>query len=136
MLTLDALETVREHWAIDLRKHVPPHLYHVIGPDPDDVRIEGGVVQLAEGKPVGHDRSSLWMAVRQDVGRVQELRVLSQTTDGAPHAVGLEYSRPKGSLVHAFLDQPDGIATQASVSRPEERAGPKTLDVIGTNGEG
>jgi hypothetical protein len=136
LLALDALESVGEHRAIDLGEHVTPHLHHMVGPDPDDVRVEGGVVQLAEGKPVGHDSSSLWMAVRQDVGCVEELRVLSQTTDGASHAVGLKHSRPKTGLVHAFLYQPDRIATKAGVRGPEERPCPETLDVVGANGEG
>jgi len=45
------------------------------------VAVEGGVMEFAQRKAVGNHRLSLWIVVRQNVGRVQQFPVVKQVTE-------------------------------------------------------
>ena len=47
--TVKALEAVDEHRAVLLLENVAPHLDDAVGSDPEEVLVESGVVQLAQG---------------------------------------------------------------------------------------
>ena len=68
---VESLETVLEHRAINLLEHVQTDFDLVVGPDTKNVRVEGGVVQLAERHPVGNHRMPLGVTIGQDVSRLE-----------------------------------------------------------------
>jgi hypothetical protein len=73
--TLEPLKPVLEHWPVRLPQNIQPKIYHEIRADAEDVSIEGRVVKQAERYSVGHDRLASWIAVGQDVGRLEQLQV-------------------------------------------------------------
>lgn len=50
--TVQRLQSVFEHRAIDFRKHVPSNLDHIVGPHAHDAVIEGCVVNFAQRQTV------------------------------------------------------------------------------------
>jgi hypothetical protein len=64
---LKTLQPMQQHRPVDFLQHVEAHGDLEIRRDADDVRIEGGVVELAEREAVGNDRLTPRVAVRQDV---------------------------------------------------------------------
>jgi hypothetical protein len=57
-----------KHGAIGLGEDVLPDLQYQVRPDPEDVSVEGRVVEGAEGGAVRHDRLPAGVIVRDDVG--------------------------------------------------------------------
>ncbi len=55
----EALEAVNQHRAVLLLEDRSAHLDHQVGSDPEEVLIEGRVVELAEGEIVGDGCSPL-----------------------------------------------------------------------------
>ena len=68
--TVMLLKAVGQHRSIRLCEDVATDLDQVVGPYAEDVGIEGGVMDLAEREPIGHDRLTLHMGVGQDVRRI------------------------------------------------------------------
>jgi len=70
---VQSLQSVREHGAIILIPHVLPDFDCIVGPDSEEIGIESGMVQLAQGKAVRHDRLPARFSIGDDMGRVQKL---------------------------------------------------------------
>lgn len=83
---MQALEPVAQHGAVGLAPDVGPHLDPVVGPDADEVPVEGRVVQLAQGEPVVDHGLAAGLPVRDDVGGVEQLLV-AQPAEAALAAV-------------------------------------------------
>ena len=84
--------TIRRHCRIQtirLREHGPADLHAGVGPDGQQVRVVRGVVQPAQREPVAHHRRAALLGVRDDVRRVEQLRV-AQPAQRALPAVGLQ----------------------------------------------
>ena len=64
------LESVLEHWPIDLVEQPLVDPNHEARGDPQEVPIEGGVVDLAQGHSVGHDGLATFLTVTDDVSGV------------------------------------------------------------------
>ena len=56
-----------QHRPVDLLQHVEPQVHRVVGPDAEDVGVEGSVVELAERQAVGDDCLPSWVSVWQDM---------------------------------------------------------------------
>jgi hypothetical protein len=69
---------VLEHRPVDLLQHVEAHRDLEVGRDADDVGVERGVMQLAEREAVGNHRLAERVAIREDVGGLQQLVTRSQ----------------------------------------------------------
>jgi hypothetical protein len=60
-----------QHWAVDLAEYVAADFDDQIGADAEDVVVEGGVMDLAQGEAVRDYRPAQRMEVRQDVRSVE-----------------------------------------------------------------
>ncbi len=96
------LQTMLEHGTVLFVQHVPSQLDDQVRPNPDDVAIEGRMMQLAEGNPVRNDREPARIGVGDDVGRLEKLR-MTQSADGASPLVGFENPLPERPLVQSLL---------------------------------
>ncbi len=85
-LLVHLLQAVAKHRPVDLAKHVGADLDHEVWPDPDDIAVECGVVDLADGHAVRHYRLTVGSPVRDDVGRVEQLDV-AKAAQGTLRAV-------------------------------------------------
>ncbi len=63
---------VSQHRPVGLLQHVTSHLRHPVGSHPHDVGVVGGMVDLAEGQPVG-DLMGPALGIGDDVGGIQQL---------------------------------------------------------------
>ena len=79
---LEALQAMLEHRPVDLLQHVEAHRDLEVGRDADDVGVERGVMQRAEREAVGNYRLAGRVAIREDVGGLQQL-VMAESADGA-----------------------------------------------------
>src|SRR3712207_7268935 len=52
-----------------------------VGPDAEDVPVVGGMVDLAKGQAVGHDRQTTLIGVANDVCGVEQLRSEEHTSE-------------------------------------------------------
>jgi hypothetical protein len=74
-----------------------------IGVDPDQVVVEGDVVDLRQDDAVGDDRlAEQLVGVRHDVGRVQQM-IVRQVADRAPVIMDGEHAVPDDAAVTATV---------------------------------
>ena len=97
---MESSEAMLQHRAIRLTEEAGAQIDGQIGTDPEDVPVERGVMERAEGEAVGDDRFPAWVAVRQDMGGVEEF-ASPEATDRAAVLVGVE-----DTLAEALLVQP------------------------------
>lgn len=90
-----------EHGAIDLMQHLEADLDDENGTDPDDVAIEGWMMELAQRQTVGNGWLSQRVTVGQDVRRVKEL-VVPEPADCAGLVIGAYNSLAELRLVKAM----------------------------------
>jgi hypothetical protein len=95
---MEPLEAVNQHGAIFLVEDVLAHLDNQIGSDPDEVLVEGSVVELAEGQAVRDHRGSERVHIRHDVRCIEKLLML-EPTERASLAIRAQHPQPKGTLV-------------------------------------
>ncbi|MCX5797005.1 MAG: hypothetical protein NTY77_16050 [Elusimicrobia bacterium] len=82
------------------------------------------MMKVAQGQAVGDDGLASGVAVRKDVGGVEELLV-AQSADGALFLIGFEDALAEGSLVDALLDfGGDVVAAQGDLARGGGVVGP------------
>ena len=101
-LGVEALEAVAEHGAVFFDEDVQADLDDVVGGNTQEVAVEGGVVEFAEGQTVFDRGDPLGIAIGEDVGGVEELGV-AQATGWKSRATGqswdgLELMRPMGPM--------------------------------------
>ena len=87
-LPIESLQAVEQHRAVDLLQQPTLHFDHMIGPNAHQTGVEGSMMEFAQRQAVRHNGLSSRVAVRQDVRRIQELRMVVQTADRAANAVG------------------------------------------------
>ena len=73
-----------QHGSVLFEENLRSYLDDEIGTDPEDVRVKGRVMKLAEGETVGHDWQTERMAVGEDVRRVEEPGVLEVADTARP----------------------------------------------------
>jgi hypothetical protein len=106
----DRLQALLEQRAIVELQQPLGDVDALIGVDPNQMVVEGGMVDLGKGDAVGDDRlTERLMGVGHDVGGVEEV-IIRQVADGAAMVVGGEHAVPEGRLVQPLLDQGEGIA--------------------------
>ncbi len=49
---IEILQAMSKHWPVDFIEDVPPYFDDQVGANPDDVAVEGSVVELAQGQTV------------------------------------------------------------------------------------
>ncbi len=70
-LIVEVLKTVHEHRSVAFGQNVAPYLNDEIRPEPYEVLVEGSMMELAQGKAVGHDGGTQRIDIRHDVGGVE-----------------------------------------------------------------
>ena len=70
-LAVMCLEPMQEHGSVDFLQEAPVDRNDIVGPDPQYISVVGSVVDLAQGQTVRHDRFSVRVRIRDDMGRVQ-----------------------------------------------------------------
>jgi|GEM_PF-6772131 len=65
-----------QHGAVDLSKNIAPYVYSVVWGNPDDILIVCRVMDFAETEAILNHRFTKLVDVRDDMCRVQKLRVL------------------------------------------------------------
>lgn len=71
LVSLELLEAMTEHRAVDLLQDVLAHFDNQVRTDADNMTVERGVVQLAQRQPIRDERLAFWMAVGKDMGGIQ-----------------------------------------------------------------
>ena len=93
---MEPLQAVDQHRAVGLLEHVSAHLDLIIRPDRQQVRIEGGMMQRAEGDAVRHRRRAKRFTVANDVSGLQEL-IVPETNRSRNDAGTLRSTRSRNS---------------------------------------
>ena len=100
-----------EHGTVAFLENLPADVNRVFRANPQDVGVVGGVVDLAEGETVLHDRCASNIVVGNDVGRIQELG-MRQPTHRASAPVRGDDDVSKGTLVEALPGLRPCVAAQ------------------------
>lgn len=103
---MEPLQTMHQHRPVSLGKDIRPYLDDKIGPDADQVLIEGRMVELAERESVLHDGETERVGVRDDVSGVEQ-RLPLEAAERAALLVGTQYAYTERALVQA-LSRRDG----------------------------
>jgi hypothetical protein len=69
------LKAMEEHGTIFLHQNVLPHFHDKVGSYPEEVPIEGGVVDLAKRESARDLRLTARVLVRENVSRIQQFLV-------------------------------------------------------------
>lgn len=128
------LKTVTQHRAIDFYEDVGSDLDDVVGTDPEDVGVEGCVMDLAEREAVRHDRIATVVTVSEDVRSVEQLYV-SDLTDGAALAVRAQDALAERSLVEAHHGEARDVGASRLVDHGDWEVRSQEVDVLACDGE-
>jgi hypothetical protein len=83
-----SLQSVQEHGAVLFVEDIAPDLDHQVGPDTDDVIVEGRVVQLAKGEAIADSRLAERIGIAHDVCGIKELSVPQPAHRALPTVCG------------------------------------------------
>src|SRR5882724_9396737 len=95
------LQPMLQHWAVVLFEDVLSDFDDQVRTNADNIGVEGGVMQLAEGQAVADPGFTFRMAVGEDVRGVEKLHV-AQSANGAV-AVSANDAHPKALLMKSAL---------------------------------
>ena len=131
---MELLEAVAEHGAVVLEQHAAVDLDDQVGSESDDVGVLRGVVNLAQREPVRHDGLTLRVTIREDVRRVEELRV-TKPTDRTARAVRGEHPVPELVLMQALDNLPGHVLTARGVTDTRRERGVDVGRVVDRDAE-
>ena len=119
----DLLQAVTQHRAVDLFQNVAPDLDDTVRPYAKNVRVERGMVELAEGESVRNDRLAARVPIGEDVRGFEKLAVTQPADrtrltiraplapDYLPHAYAQRITR-RSTDIAAAIRQPDRRRSQ------------------------
>lgn len=110
---MEGLNGVLDGGTVGLAEDVRADLHDVIGPQTDEVVVEGLLVKIAEGQAVGNDRLTLRLGIRHDMGRIKK-SLMAQPAEGALTAVGFEDPLAEGVLMQADTGQAGDVGAMAA----------------------
>ena len=87
-----------KHRAILFAEDVAADFDDQVWTDSKDLAVECCMVQRAQRQTIRDHRNSAWMAIGQNMRRVQQF-AMAQATNAAGFAVGEQYTLAKGLLV-------------------------------------
>lgn len=99
-LVVQLLQAILQHGTIDFCEDILSHVYRVVWINTNDAMIEGGMMNLAQGKPIGHLRNPCIICIGNDVRGIEQLPV-SQVAHGAPLTICMDDHLPESALVQA-----------------------------------
>ena len=103
------LESVFQHGSVGLFQEIAPDFDDIVRSDRQEVLVEGGVMELAEGYAVAGHGLAFGVAVRNDVRCVEQHAVL-QPAERALLAIGMQNSLAKGLLMNALAGETGNVA--------------------------
>ena len=106
---IELLETVPEHRTVSLLEDQGSYVNAVVRADTKNVSIVGGMMDLAERKPVGDDRGASVIVVGDDVSGIKQFN-MTESTDRASAAICIDDNVSKRTLVETVARQPPCIA--------------------------
>lgn len=90
-----------EWGAVVFCQEIRSHFQNAVGPDPEEVAVEGHMVELAERQPILNYGLASWVCVGNDVCRIEQL-LMPQPAKCTPSPVCLEHSLPESSLMQSL----------------------------------
>ena len=96
------LQAILQHRSIHLIQQVGLNLHDEVRANTENVAVVGSVMDLAQRQAITHRSQPAFMAVRDDVRRVQQLRVC-QRADCTTRSVRSHDRRAKHGLVNTLL---------------------------------
>jgi len=72
-MAVKALQAVQKHRSINLHEHILPNFNLIVRRHSEDMCVEGGVMQFAEGYSIWYGRHAPRVTIGKDVGRVEKL---------------------------------------------------------------
>jgi hypothetical protein len=75
-LAVNLLETHNQHRSVRFGQDGRPYLDSILGRDGEEQAVECGVMQLAKGEAVRHDRETMRIGICRDASCVEELGVV------------------------------------------------------------
>jgi hypothetical protein len=122
---LKILQAMTQHRAVDLLEDVVPDLDDEVGPNPDYVTVEGGMVQFAHGHPVRDHRLTSRVAVGEDMGRVEQLDVV-EPAQGARFPIGQQHPLAESQLMEPVPNETGDVLRLTSSTTSTERSARRT----------
>jgi hypothetical protein len=111
---VESLNRVNQGGPILLFENIPAYLQHIIRPESQEVAIECGVVQRAQGEPVPHKRFSGGLRVRHDMCGIQEFFV-TQTAEGALTLICFQNPLTEGTLMKSHTHNACDVHTACGI---------------------
>jgi hypothetical protein len=99
---VELLQAVSEHRTILLVEDVLSDLHNEVWPNAENGSIEGRVVDLAQCETIGDARLTEWIAVLDDVSRVEEF-AMTKPAHRTAIPIGSKHALPKTALVETLL---------------------------------
>jgi hypothetical protein len=124
-----------KHRPIDFVEDVNADLDNEVRADTEDVAVEGGVVELAEAQAIRHHGRALRVAIREDMGGVEQFPV-SELAHGTGLLVGVKYPLAKAGLVKALEGDPRHVSSPRFVHDLSAEVGSEGLGIVHSHGEG
>ena len=95
------LDSISQHWTVALREDIRSDFCDVVGANPENVRVECRVMNLAECQSIRHD----WLAadfgaIWDDMGSIEQLH-MAQLADSARCSVSTQDDLPEARLMEA-----------------------------------
>lgn len=110
---MEGLNGVLDGGTVGLAEDVRADLHDVIGPQTDEVVVEGLLVKIAEGQAVGNDRPHPPARNPARYGRIKK-SLMAQPAEGALTAVGFEDPLAEGVLMQADTGQAGDVGAMAA----------------------
>jgi hypothetical protein len=101
---------VKEHRTIALFENIARDNKHQVGADTDEVRVESGMMKLAESESIGDDWLTAGVPVGEDMGRIEEL-AMAQSADRAHGLVGANDALTERLLMYSLHYLPCRVAS-------------------------
>lgn len=95
---MEPLKSVNQHWAVLLVEDILAYLNDVVCPDSNQVRVERGVMQSAQCKPIRHRRHAERICIGEDMRGFEQF-VAPQPAHGTMVLVGAHHALAKFTLV-------------------------------------
>ena len=100
---MESLKSVNQHRPVLFIEDILANLHDIVWPDPNQVRVERGVMQRAQRKAVRDHRHAERIRVRKDMGSFKQF-VATQPAHGTMMLIRAHYPFAKFALVQPLSE--------------------------------
>ena len=97
-LAVKRLYGVGKRWPVMLMEDVLADLHHEVGAEPNKIRVERRMMQLAEGETIDHARLTLRFGVGNNVRSIEKL-FMAEMAEGTLALVGFKNTLAENTLM-------------------------------------